>query len=313
MKNFRSYLKENMLDSDREVNYYNSLAKERMKLMEPKTKPEGPKYHNAFIGKVDRIGTLNESRVVGNIRASDQIHDPSKYDELTKEDAPGDDDIDKDHQLMYEHARGIPHTEKEAFAVRNYTDDGYIPINKYLYGTNDTISDTHAERIEHMKSLLQKSTTPKPLTVFSGIKRSPEEYKAENSMIHMQNPAFTSTSLSHSQARGFATKFTHVDEEDNPILSPQNELVHNKHIVVLNIPQGAHAYYTDPKSTVGDERELVFHPGAKFHLWHKPTKFIGRYDPNTIYNHWYGRLVHDGIKEHPILEDDPWHPKNLGI
>lgn len=311
MRTFKSYIKENMLDSDREVDYYNSLAQERMKLATDK--PKEPTYQKAFLGKASKVESLNEARTVGNLLASDKVHDPSEYDELTKDEAPDDNDIEKDHQLMSERARSIPHTDEETYAVRNYTGTGYVPINQHLYGTSESITDVHKKHIENLKSILSKSTTPKELTVFTGIKREPSEYKADNSIIHLQTPAFTSTSLSHGQARGFATKFTHVDEEDNPILNDEDRLVSNRHILVLNIPKGAHAYYADPKSDIGDERELILHPGAKFHIWHKPAKFTDRNFSETIYNHWYGRLVHDGIKEHPILEDDPWHPKNLGI
>ena len=309
MRTFKSYIKENMLDSDREVNYYNSLAKEKMKLLTPKE----PTYQNAFIGKISSNENISEARTVGNLRVSDQRHDPSKYDELTKEEAPNKSDIDPDHQLMSDHAANIPHEDEETFAVQKYTGQAYVPINQYLYGTTDELHPTHDSHITNLKSLLRKSMTPKPLTVFSGIKRDPREYKAENNMIHMQNPAFTSTSLAHSEAKGFATQFTHVDEEDNPILSTEDKLVHNKNIVALNIPRNAHGYYADTISYMGGERELILHPGAKFHLWHKPIKFVDRNQPNVIYNHWYGRLVHDGIKDHPIPEDDPWHPKNLGI
>ena len=132
-------------------------------------------------------------------------------------------------------------------------------------------------------------------------------------MIHIQTPAFTSTSLAHSEARGFAKLFPHVDEENNPILSEQNLPVHNKNIVAIDIPKGAHGYYADTNSYMSGEREFILHPGAKFHLWHKPFKFVDRNHKTTIFNHWHGRLVHDGINEHPIPEDDPWHPKNLGI
>jgi hypothetical protein len=309
MRNFLSYLRENMLDSDRDVNYYNSLAQERMKLMAPKE----PKYQNVFIGKISSTENLEEARTVGNLRASDQIHDPSKYDELTNEEAPKKSDIEKDHQLMSEYTDSIPHEDGEKNSVEKYTGKAYVPINQYLYGTTNEIHPEHASHIENLKSLIRKSVTPKPLTVFSGIKRDPREYKAENSMIHMQNPAFTSTSLAHSEAQGFATAFTHVDDEDNPILNTDNRIVNNKNIVSLNIPKGAHGYYADTHSYNGGEREFILHPGAKFHLWHMPMKFVDRNHKTTIFNHWYGRLVHDGIKDHPIPEDDPWHPKNLGI
>jgi hypothetical protein len=81
----------------------------------------------------------------------------------------------------------------------------------------------------------------------------------------------------------------------------------------LNIPENSHGYYAEKYSAAGGEREWILHPNARFKLWHKPAKFSDPYDKTLILNHWYGRMVHDGIKEHPIPESDPYHPKNLGI
>ena len=152
MRNFLSYLRENMLDSDRDVNYYNSLAQERMKLMATKK----PKYQNAFIGKISSAGKIEEARTVGNLRASDQIHDPSKYDELTNEEAPSKLDIDPDHQLMSDHTDSIRHEDDELNAVQKYTGSSYVPINDYLYGTTDELTPQHSSHIDNLMSLIRK-------------------------------------------------------------------------------------------------------------------------------------------------------------
>jgi hypothetical protein len=319
MRTFKSYIKENMLDSDREVNYYNSLAKERMKLLTPKEPTyqnafigktnNQPEYQKAFIGKTNSVRKIEEARTVGNL----QIHDPSKYDVLNNKVAPNAIDTQDDHKLMSDHTDSIPHEEAEKSALQKYTGSGYLPINQYLYGTTNEITPQYSSHIDNLMSLLQKSITPKPLTVFSGIKKDPKEYNVENSLIHMQAPAFTSTSLSHRIAQGFSHLFPHVDDEGNQIMDERGYSVFNKNILVLNIPKGAHGYYADTNSYMSGEREFILHPGAKFHLWHKPVKFVDRIVRDTIFNHWHGRLVHDGIREHPIPEDDPWHPKNLGI
>lgn len=310
MITFRSYIKENMLDSNREVNYYNALAKEKMRLMVP----EGPKYHDAFLGKTDKIGSLNEARTVGNFTVSDEVHDPYKYMPLDNEEAPNVDDVEGTHQALWSQVNSIPHDFRHIKAVNAYTDTSYQDINQYLYGTKSELTNPrNQEHIENLKDLISRSTSPKALTVFSGIKRNPGDYPVEDSMIHMINPAFTSTSLAHTEARGFATAFPHRDSEGNDIMNSRNDFVKNRHIIRLSIPENAHGYYAEKHTMAGGEREWILHPGARFKLWHKPSQFVGPDGMDHIYTHWYGRMVHDGIKEHPIPESDPFHPKNLGI
>jgi hypothetical protein len=309
MKTFRSYIKENMLDSDREVNYYNALARERMNSMLP---PE-PKYHKAFLGKTNSVERLDEVRIVRDYKVSDKIHDPDQYNVLDNEEAPNEDDIAHLDKMMSNHTLSIPHSDDHQEAVRRYTDVSYVDINSYLYGNKSELTNPYNQNhIDNLKGLINRSRAPSALTVFTGIKRDPNEYKSEDNAKYMINPAFTSTSLAHSQAKGFATKFLHQDEDGYDILNPENGVVNNKHIIRLSIPQGAHGYYTDPYSTIGDEKEFVLHPGSRFKIWHKPLQFVDKWDRNTIYNHWYGRLVHDGIKDHPIPENDMLHPKNMG-
>lgn len=313
MKTFRSYIKENMLDSDREVNYYNSLAKEKMKLMGP---PKEPEYQKAFLGKVTSSKNLIEATlpVPNGIEVSDKIHNPDDFLTLDRDEGPNRGDVEDTHQFLLDHVSSIPHEQRHIDAVKAYTDQAYTDVNNYLYGNTPRLKyEDNSDHIDNLKDIISKSTMPKALTLFTGIKRNPSDYKVENGMIHMIMPAFTSTSLAHSEARSFASPFPRLDDKGKPIVNRYGSLVKNMNVIRLNVPEGSHAYYMDAHSRNDGEKEVLLHPNAKIKLWPKPSLYVDPYGQTVVLNHWYGRLVHDGIKELPIPETDPYHPKNLGI
>lgn len=317
MKTFKSFLRENMLDSDREVNYYASLAKEKMKLMEPKE----PTYHKVFLGKINKIGNLLSEENVERSRnsetgVSDQIHNNEDYMVFDNEEAPNVSDIFSTHQELLDHTSKIPHEAQHKRAVIDYTGLEYTDINQYLYGTNPRLlRKANQDNIDNLKELIGRSVIQKPLTVFTGIKFEPDKIPVENGFRHVITPAFSSTSLAHSEARNFAKDFPHVDENGKQIMNSSGNDVHIKNIVRLNIPENAAGYYAEGYSSNPGEKEFILHPDSRYILWPKPTRFVSghTWEKDRIYQHWYGRLVHDGIKHLPIPESDPYHPKNLGI
>jgi hypothetical protein len=184
-------------------------------------------------------------------------------------------------------------------AIKDYTDRHFTLINNHLYqqtgkkpiypayhSFEDNSPEYHKQvnRIDsNLSTALQQHKTKEDMTVYTGVKESPERhYKEGETHIKLQNPAYTSTSLDKRTANQFA---------DTDSKSKYHHSGYT-HIIKLHIPKGAHGGYVDHESVHDGEHEFLLHKNAKFHI--NPTPEI---DHKKWHVMWHGKLVHDGIKD----------------
>lgn len=121
--------------------------------------------------------------------------------------------IDRVHKMLSNHYQNDSHDVRN---IKNYTieggqpNTGYHKWNKALYaGTHDSLPRTDRDSIGGLKKVLTKHTTPRKLTVYSGVSRSPERHFdkfPDHDHVKAEFPAFTSTSLRREIGTTFAKK-----------------------------------------------------------------------------------------------------------
>ncbi len=191
------------------------------------------------------------------------------------------------------HYSNYTHEHKKAIA--HYTGAASKHINNALLGKphdkDELDVDGHdakhiAKQVPILKSALKAHTTPHDMVVHTGMTRSSTKAIKEASQkskkdIKIHLPAFTSTSIDKTVARGFAKPDdTHTQ----------------KHIVSIHVPKGSHGGYVEHHTGAPEEKEFVLHPGAKVHISHEPTLKPDPHRTGMTVHHWYGKLVHDGVK-----------------
>lgn len=333
---FKHYLKENYIDSEKDVNYYQKLASNKRILS---ASMEEPRYSKVFAGRCDNddddllneeaaeslqpkpregIGNDDEKKLISGIDFKDYVRDMPRSNEVEGE-IPDRDSTAELEDTLKNHYGSLPQEKAhEIRSISNYTGSDHYPINKHLLGIDSYsyIGENALRDIDNIKTTIGRYTTPRSFKVMTGVKIDPSTLPTFANTIHFTNPAFTSTSVRYNIADGFARRKPILDKDGYEIhsMSPGNRYyteVSQKHILHLTIPSGAHGFYTEPYTLNTGEYEFLLHPEAKFKLWHKPSVFRSHINPlRVVVNHWHGVLVHDGIKAHPLTPDHWLHPSN---
>jgi hypothetical protein len=161
-------------------------------------------------------------------------------------------------------------------AIKSYTSssrDTNMFLHDHHYNNNgkrfepvEAHKDTIPHQIKKLDNALAKHQTPKPITVFSGIKHDPRTKMDANKIVH--HPAYLSTSINHHQAEGFGLN----DDESGPSQSRKgrNEVIH--HVLKIHVPKGSTGAYVDHISSVSGEREFILPRGANLKHNHTTTE-----------------------------------------
>lgn len=162
-------------------------------------------------------------------------------------------------------------------AIRNYTDNQFEPINRALHASKPVEKSSHFKTFATLSDALKKHKTPEPIMVHTAMKREPKTVDG-----NIKIKGFASTSLKPSVARGFA---------HSKALETEN---FTSHVLHIKVPKGAVGGFVAHISHVPQEKEFILHPNSKIQINKKPKKVAYR---GVIQHHWFGKLVHDGVKE----------------
>lgn len=333
---FKHYLKENYIDSEKDVNYYQKLAGNKRILS---ASMEEPRYSKVFAGRCDNDDDdlLNEEaaeslqpkprefanydgqkKLISGIDFEDYVKDMPKANEVEGETPDREQTAELEDTLGKHYGNFPKERSDELQSISNYTGSAHYQINKHLLGfeSYSNIGENYRRDIDNLKTTMGRYTTPRSFKVMTGVKIDPSTLPTFANTIHFVNPAFTSTSVRYNVAYSFARRKPILDKDGYEIHSiPHRRATYyneasQRHILHLTIPEGAHGMYVQPYTQNTGEYEFLMHPEAKFKLWHKPSVFRSHRYPSEVVNHWHGVLVHDGIKAHPLSPDHWLHPSN---
>lgn len=195
--------------------------------------------------------------------------------------------VEGKHEELTKHYSGFTPDHKKA--IKDYTRSSFNLNSSLLsehkgfdHKGNPHDPEDHKRYMPQVKKLdsaMKKHKTPSDMHVYTGLGYSPAQYKPEGhngtDPIKVHHPAFTSTSLSLSNAKVFAEPAEH---HENDAMRDHN------HIMKIHVPKGHHGAYVDHVSAQGDEREFMLprntklkvHPvpehhvdgGVKYAIWH---------------------------------------------
>jgi hypothetical protein len=280
------------------------------KLMKNKNNP----YHKVFIGNQNKMDDDTIGQTNGELRPESGYNKNfiGKIDKFVKEDGETPKHhayydmeamglVDELHHRLKKHYdfgenlinRGSrddddPHRHHKE-AIETYTGSSYRNINKPLY-KGEEVPETYKKTVDDLKSALKVHKTPDHMVVHSGLKRDPREMAVHEGQIKMEMPAFTSTSISPTIARGFAKTIPEKDSDGVPMDWGRG----HSHVVHIHVPAGSHGAYVDHHSNMETEQEFTLHPGARIHV--HPVPEIEKRNTYDVH-HWHGTLVHDGVKD----------------
>lgn len=212
-------------------------------------------------------------------------HSDANYKELAEDT----------HEELHEHLSAVTFNKKDPNIIR-YTEDS-SPYNKLLHlvhtsqPTGATVFGRDVNELEDISNAItsqfdnetQFATHTKSFPVFSGMysRVDPEgssTVKDEHGNLLYHNPGFTSTSISHNIADGFAKN------KSNP------EYKHTiRDIMKIQIPGGyPHGRYLGLNSAHSDEYEYLIDKGQTFRLHPQPKIYpLGA----TLVREWKAELV----------------------
>lgn len=195
---------------------------------------------------------------------------------------------------MIAHYKNAPLESHHITTIEHYTGQGHRDINKALWHQH---KHKHTEQhITNLDEVMKMKQTPSDMKVYSGIQHHPMEAypkKEDSGALHVHLPAFTSASLSHNVARGFAGKKLKKDEEGT---------LHS-HILKIHVPKGSNGFYASHLSEYAmDEKEFVIPRNSQMKIHPTPHTIIRKYplygkEQTHHFHIWHARLVHDGEKE----------------
>jgi hypothetical protein len=139
--------------------------------------------------------------------------------------------------------------DAEFQAIQDYTDNGFMEINRYLYkghddGVDINTADQMGRTIEALDSAFEETQAPFPFTVYSGLsgRYKAEKIKAGNEYVFR---GYLSTSLSHDVA---ISGFTDSAE---PV------------VLQIEVAKNQKAIYVDSVSSIDGELETLLPRGSK--------------------------------------------------
>lgn len=218
-------------------------------------------FHTGVFGhRFQIIPKKNEFRYIG-------IQHGTTYKEFAEDN----------HEDLHDHLRSVTFDRKNP-SILKYTEDS-VSYNKWLHlvhtgqSYGPTVYGKDVNEIEHVSDEItsqfdnetQFATHTKSFPVFSGMyarvdPESSSTVKDENGNLLYHNPGFTSTSLSHNVADGFAKN------KGSPEYKPNI-----RDIMKIHVPGGyPHGVYLGNNSAHSDEFEYLFDKGQTFRLHPQP-------------------------------------------
>lgn len=230
---------------------------------------DGKKYIlNTVFGKHsqdDKKNILNT--VFGKHSQTDKKIDEAVDPSQTKEQ------IHKEHLKLanhYEYDGDQDEHDTEVSHISRYT-KASRPLNSAMH-ERALGKDVPKHSLEDgMRKVVNKHKTPYDMTVYSGVRQSPEHLiKSQNGHKtgkggEAHTSHFTSTSISKEQASGFAmsddhSKYSKGEYKDKPAV----------HMLKIHVPKGHPSAYVAHHSEHENEKEMILPPNTKLHIHHTP-------------------------------------------
>jgi len=166
----------------------------------------------------------------------------------------------------------------ERHAIRKYTEDSHY-LNKNLYhqhiDSNHEVPGSHLQHAEQLDRALNRYKLKEKLHVFSGVRFNPGAEASKNSERKIHLPAFTSTSIKPSIARGFADTLPHPNVSQGV-----------QHIVRFNLPKGHNGLYIGTNSEHNTEHEFLLPRKTSWHISKTPEVHPHPYDDQKQVHIW---------------------------
>lgn len=190
--------------------------------------------------------------------------------------------------------------DKHIASIKHYTNES-SDLNYYLERQHfkpESITqqdkDRYQQHSDNLIKAISKHTTPEHLSVYSGIRASPEHFikpHGDKGAL-IQTTHFLSTSIS----KHIASKFSGPDA--NSVHNERNGRgnVHAPHhMLKIEIPQGTRAAYVEHHSASPNEKELILNPNSKLQFHHIPTNENINGRDHVI---WHAKLINEENHEH---------------
>lgn len=158
--------------------------------------------------------------------------------------------------------------------LSEYSDSSWH-LNKELYKshTEGRRHDPHFDQnVSHLDSALKRHKLAEPLTTYSGthFDVGAEAAKTPSREIHL--PAYTSSSIRPSVARGFA-------QEKRP--DANNPAKKVSHIIRFHLPKGHHGLYLGTRSNFSNEHEFLLPRNMRVKISEHPEIHPHPYDAHN--------------------------------
>ncbi len=202
-----------------------------------------------------------------------------KEDVMTPENLKANnDDHEKHKQLHKEMGQHYAiHDHEDDARILHYTDESQ-DLNHYLHKKEQLKQkgeEYHSQHYEDYSKGLQKALmkhkTPHELTVYSGLRYSPEDLfdkygKRKGSHVVVNHPAFLSTSIS----KHIANKFSKHDPYSDYISRKTAGQDRSHHMLKIHIPKGHPGAYIAHRSFVPNEKEFLLPHHTKLSIERTP-------------------------------------------
>ena len=255
MKSFKEFIKSEKIETDKDgTPILNTVFGQHSKKSKVETDKDGTPILNTVFGK----HSINEN-----------------IDKLGKE-------LEKHYRFSH---------KKDLDAIRDYTYTSY-PVNSHLHRKTTwklrPLEKDH-ELVKPMDEALNRHKTPKELTVYSGVRRSPEHAIKhagdEKHGVLTKTSNYTSASLDPNTAAQFT---------DHDTKSKYNEKFGNfvGHMLKIHVPKGHPGAYVDHHSSHKGEKEFILPHNTRMHIHPNPE-----YDKETGNMIWNAHVLPHKGKE----------------
>jgi hypothetical protein len=183
-------------------------------------------------------------------------------------------------------------SDAEKNRVHEYSDSSWH-LNRELYNAHKEgrrHDPEHDNSVTHIDSALKRHKLPYPLKTFSGTHFDVGEEAAKTPSREIHLPAYTSTSIKPSVARGFA--------QDTKERTPAGKKI--QHILRFHLPKGHHGLYLGTRSNFTNEHEFLLPRNTRIKVGEHPEIHPHPYDRNTEIHVWDAHPVDhhsDGNKQ----------------
>lgn len=216
------------------------------------------------------------NKYLGNHVVAAKSHYTNWDDNANKHIAPTSGEVQD--ELETRHA--MHHlSDAEKNRVHEYSNSSWH-LNRELYKAHvegRRHDPQHDNNVTHIDSALKKHKLAEPLTTYSGthFDVGKEAAKTPSREIHL--PAYTSSSIKPSIARGFA-------QEQKPDEKNQKKKV--SHIIRFHLPKGHHGLYLGTRSNFSNEHEFLLPRNTRVKIGEHPEVHPHPYDMNHEIHVW---------------------------